>query len=95
MFLATAISTPALLSFIAFNMTTIPCFAAVSAAKGEMPDKKKFKWTLVFWVVTSFIVSSAIYLIGTWWWTLFIYLAVAILVAIIISMVNKKRGRKV
>jgi ferrous iron transport protein B len=32
----TGITIPALLSFIAFNMTTIPCFAAVAAAKGEL-----------------------------------------------------------
>ena len=32
MILATNISIPALISFIAFNMTTIPCFAAVGTA---------------------------------------------------------------
>jgi ferrous iron transport protein B len=95
LFLATGITVPALLAFIAFNMTTIPCFAAVSAAKGEMPDKKKFKWTLFFWVATSFVVSSAIYLIGTFWWTSFIYLAVAVAVAFLVKAYNKKRKVKV
>ncbi|MBQ3219040.1 MAG: ferrous iron transporter B, partial [Clostridia bacterium] len=35
MIASTGITFPALLSFIAFNMTTIPCFAAVAAARGE------------------------------------------------------------
>ena len=89
LFFATGITIPALLAFIAFNMTTIPCFAAVSAAKGEMPDKKKFNWTLLFWIATSFIVSSAIYLIGTWWWTAFIYLAVIAIVWLVIFSKEK------
>lgn len=90
LFIATGVTIPALLAFIAFNMTTIPCFAAVSAAKGEMPDKKKFNWTLLFWIATSFVVSSAIYFIGTWWWTAFIYAAVAVATWIVISIRDKK-----
>ncbi len=85
---ATGITVPALISFIAFNMLTIPCFAAVASAKGEL-TRKKFKWTLVFWVATSYIVSMMIYLIGTWWWTSFIFIAVMILVGVSIYSVNK------
>lgn len=72
---ATGINSPACIAFIAFNMLTIPCFAAVATAKAELPEGK-FKGTLVFWLVTSYLVSSAIYLIGTWWWTAFIYAAI-------------------
>ena len=90
----TGITFPALLAFIAFNMTTIPCFAAVAAAKGEMVKKSTFNWTLVFWVATSFIVASAIYLIGTFWWTVFIYLGVAVIVVLSIKAYNKKRFAK-
>ncbi|MBO5773867.1 MAG: hypothetical protein J6R44_03445, partial [Clostridia bacterium] len=71
------------------NMTTIPCFAAVAAAKGELSTKKKFTWTLVFWVATSYIASSMIYLVGSWWWTVFIFLAVWALVITIIVLYNK------
>ncbi len=71
----TGITIPALLAFIAFNMLTIPCFAACATARAELP-KGKFKWTLLFWVATSYFVSAAIYLIGSWWWTLFPILAV-------------------
>ena len=87
---ATNISLPALISFIAFNMTTIPCFAAVAAAKGEMPYKSKFRWTLLFWIVTSFIVSCAVYTIGSWWWTLFIWTAVLVVAFVLIRLYNNR-----
>ncbi len=94
MIAGTGITLPALLAFIAFNMTTIPCFAAVAAAKGEMPNKSKFNWTLIFWIVTSYIVASAIYLIGTVWWLSFVYVAVAVGVFFIIKAYNKVRLNK-
>ena len=43
----------ALIAFIVFNMTTIPCFAAVATAKGEL-DKKRFWSTIGFWLATSY-----------------------------------------
>jgi len=88
----TGITLPALLAFIAFNMTTIPCFAAVAAAKGEMPNKKTFSWTIVFWLITSFIVSSMVYCVGSWWWTAFIY-AGAFALAIVLIILRNKRAK--
>ncbi len=90
MIMATNITIPALLSFIAFNMTTIPCFASVATAKGELSSKKLFNSTMIFWLVTSYVVSSAVYTIGTWWWTLFIWLTVLALVLAVIVVKNKK-----
>ena len=75
MIAATGIGVPALIAFIAFNMLTIPCFAAVATAKAEMPDKKRFNNTLIFWIIVSYLVASMIYLIGEWWWTSFIWAA--------------------
>jgi len=49
----------------------------------------------VFWLATSYIVASGIYLIGSFWWVSFIYLAVAVAVAFIIIAYNKKRFSKV
>ncbi|MEG1519636.1 MAG: nucleoside recognition domain-containing protein, partial [Clostridia bacterium] len=49
---ATGITIPALIAFIAFNMTTIPCFAAVATAKAELSTEKKFHNTLLFWIAT-------------------------------------------
>ena len=89
MILATNITIPGLLSFIAFNMTTIPCFATVATAKGEL-GKKSFKATMVFWVVASYIVASIVYLVGSWWWTAFIYAACFIVLALVIKQKNKR-----
>lgn len=85
----TGITIPALISFIAFNMLTIPCFAAVATAKAELP-KKKLASTLLFWIGTSFVVSSMVYVIGSWWWTSFIFAAVIAGVVVCLVYWNKK-----
>ena len=91
---ATGIGIPGLISFIAFNMTTIPCFAAVASAKGELTSKK-FKWTLVFWIVTSYIVSLMLYMVLSWWWTSFIFALLIALVIFFICLNNKYKIFKV
>lgn len=90
MITGTGITIPALISFIAFNMLTIPCFAAVATAKAELPNKKKFNFTLLFWVVTSYAVAMAIYIIGSWWWTSFIFAAVLAAAIAGIVLYNKR-----
>ena len=57
---ATGITWQGCIAFIAFNMLTIPCFAACATAKAELV-KGKFKWTLVFWIVTSFLGAGFVY----------------------------------
>ncbi len=89
----TGITVPALIAFIAFNMTTIPCMAAVATAKGEL-GKSKFGFTLLFWIVTSYIVSAMVYTIGTWWWTLFIWLAFLAGTFTTLWLVNKRKSKK-
>ena len=91
---ATGITIPALISFIAFNMTTIPCFAAVATAKAELGSKKRFYNTLVFWLVVSYLTGTVVYLVGSWWWTVFIFLALAALAVGLIIFYNKKRDGK-
>lgn len=76
-----------MIAFIAFNMTTIPCFAACATAKAELP-KGKFKWTLLFWLAASFVIGAAVYTVGAWWWTLFIWLAVIAVVTTFIVLRN-------
>ena len=85
---ATGIGIPGLIAFIAFNMTTIPCFAATATARAELP-KGKFGWTLLFWVATSYVVSMVVYLVGTWWWTVFLFAAAAAIVVLAIVLYNK------
>jgi ferrous iron transport protein B len=86
---ATNATVPALISYIAFNMLTVPCFAAVATAKAELPSKKSFNWTMLFWIATSYVVSMAIYLIGTFWWTAFIFAVVVAAVVAGIVIYNK------
>ncbi|WP_251617862.1 ferrous iron transporter B [Pumilibacter muris] len=85
---ATGITIPALISFIAFNMTTIPCFAACATARAELP-KGKFIWTVLFWVAASYIVGAAVYTIGSWWWTSFVWVAATALAVTLIVLNNK------
>lgn len=89
MIAATGIDVPGLIAFIAFNMLTIPCFAAVATAKAELPTKKSYKMTLLFWVGTSYVVSMMIYLIGAWWWTVFIFAAIWAAIITLIVLDNK------
>lgn len=63
MIAATGVTVPALIAFIMFNMTTIPCFAACATAKAELP-KGKFWKTLLFWVATSYVTGVVFYLGG-------------------------------
>ena len=85
----TGITWPALIAFIVFNMTTIPCFAAVATAKGELP-KGKFGSTILFWIIVSYLVSTIVYVMLSWWWTTFIVLALIAIVITLIYFHNKK-----
>ncbi len=90
---ATGITLPALISFIAFNMLTIPCFAAVATAKGEV-GKGKFKWTLLFWLAVSYLASCIVYTVGSWAWTVALWLVLGALTVVGIILYNKKEDKK-
>lgn len=90
----TGASPAALIAFIAFNMLTIPCMAAVATARGEMPDKKTFNFTILFWLVVSYSVSMMVYVIGTAWWTVFIFAAVIVVAFFIIKAFFKDKDKK-
>lgn len=84
----TGISWQGLIAFTVFNMLTIPCFAAAATVKAELP-KGKFKFTVAFWLITSYLTSTAIYLIFTWWWTVFIVAALIALTVTYFILRNK------
>ena len=81
-----------LIAFCVFNMLTVPCFAAAATVKGELP-KGKFRWTIAFWLLTSFLTATAIYLMFTWWWTAFIVAALIALVVVYFVLRNKGKIR--
>ena len=93
MILVTGITIPALISFIAFNMTTIPCFAAVATAKSELQNNRSFKGTLVFWLASSYVISAIVYTVGSVWWSLFFWLLAAAILVMCIRYFNKRKAR--
>ena len=90
----TGITLPALLAFIAFNLLTVPCFAAVATARGELP-KKSFFQTLWFWFAVSYLVSALIYTVFSLWWTAFVWGAATVAAWLIIKKLPKRKTIKI
>ena len=63
----TYISNASLAAFAVFNMTTIPCFASVATAKGELASRKDFLGTLLFWVALSYALGCLTYVVFEWY----------------------------
>ena len=63
--LVASFSPPAALAFMAFNLLSIPCMAAVGALRAEMKSAKWVTFTLFFWLAVAWIVSTLIYQIGS------------------------------
>lgn len=84
----------ALISFIIFNMLTIPCFASVATAKGEMPSNKAYWGTVVFWLVTSYLAAAAFYVMIDWAWTCAIIIPVFIGLLVLLWFYDKKKKAK-
>ncbi|MGM9971055.1 MAG: ferrous iron transporter B [Anaeroplasmataceae bacterium] len=91
---ATGITWPALISFIVFNMTTIPCFAAIATAKAELPEHKLGR-TILFWIVVSYIASTIVYLTLEFVWPIAIIILVAALAGVGIWLFNKRKDKKI
>lgn len=96
---ATGITWQGCISFIAFNMLTIPCFAACATAKGEL-KKGTFKFTLLFWIIASFLGAGFTYAflscfaLSSLAWALPVTLVLVITLVstfITISRINKKK----
>ena len=92
----TGITWQGLIAFCVFNMLTVPCFAAAAVVKGETP-KGRFKFTVAFWLLTSFVTATCLYLMFTWVWTVAIVAAVVALVVLFFVLRNRgviRLGRK-
>ena len=84
----TGIGWQGLIAYTIFNMLTIPCFAAAATVRAELP-KGKFKWTVLFWVGTSYVTSCIAYVVLSWWWTAFLF-AVALALVIAFFVLRNK-----
>ncbi len=88
------ISGPAAFSFMAFNLLSIPCMAAVAAAKGELRSAKKLMAALAFWLLTSYIVALLIYWVGVYWWLGIAIAAIVVLTIAIFQCVNRLSSKR-
>ena len=89
----TGVSLGGLVAFLVFNLTTIPCFAAVATAKGELP-KGQLKWTILFWLGTSYVFALMVRLVFDWVWTLAIIIPVIILIFVAAYLWYRHQCRK-
>jgi len=62
---AAIFSPAAALSFMAFNLLTIPCLASVAVMRSEMNSHKWSAFIIAFWILVSWVVSFLIYQVGT------------------------------
>jgi ferrous iron transport protein B len=53
------------MSFMVFNLLTIPCFAALATAFAELKSVKWMLFTVGFWFATAWITSFLIYQVGS------------------------------
>ncbi len=66
----------ATVAFAVFNLLTIPCFASVATAKGELANRKSFWYTVLFWLAVSYVMGALTYITIDYTWTLAITLPV-------------------
>lgn len=88
---STGISTAGLAAFSVFNLFTIPCFASVSAARSEIARKRDFIGTILFWLLTSYVLGMVTYLTFAYVWTLAIWLP--LLALLLFFIFNKKKAK--
>ena len=63
--IAATFSPAAAVAFMAFNLLSVPCMAAVATANAEFKSAKWTWATIAFWIATAWIVSFVIYQAGS------------------------------
>ncbi|MDR3292647.1 MAG: ferrous iron transport protein B, partial [Clostridiales bacterium] len=94
-----SVAIPAMFAFMAFNLLSVPCMAAVAAAKSELNSKKWLFGAVAFWFATAYVVSAVVFWVGVlfalaWWAGL---LGVIGLVGILVGvyfLLGKRKGFK-
>ncbi len=97
---AMGLTSVAAVAYLMFNLFTPPCFAAIGAMNAEMENRKWLWGGVAFQFATGYTVAYLVYQIGTLATTGTIgsgalpgFLAVAIIVGIIVSLMRKGRVR--
>ena len=92
-----SVAPAAIFAFMAFNLLVVPCMAAVSAAKGELNNKKHFALTIVFWIVIAYVFGMIVYgvasLIAIAWWVSLILLALLVGAVAAFILVSYKKEK--
>lgn len=88
------ITSASIVAFTVFNMTTIPCFASIATAKGELVDRKAYLGTLAFWVGLSYVLGCLTYITFKYTWTLAITLPVIIAGVVLCFLYNRHMNNK-
>lgn len=94
MYNSTNITSGGMISFIIFNVLTIPCFASIATAKAELPDKKTYVYSILFWLGVSYFVASAFYLMIDFIWPIAIIVPLVIASVVFLYMYNRKNNLK-
>lgn len=83
-----------LVGFAVFNMLTIPCFASVATAKGELKDHKTFVWTILFWVGLSYLLGCLAYVSVDYVWSLGITIPALIVAGVGLYFYDRYMNKK-
>lgn len=88
-----SLSAPALFAFMVFNLLTIPCLAAVAAARSELNNKKHLRFAILFWFLASYIITLYVYWVGTLKWLQILSIVILVILVIIgiVILIRKKK----
>lgn len=92
-----ALGNAGIYAFAAYNLFTLPCFAAVATAKSES-SKKGFLITLAWWLGASYVISMCIFWIGklfevSWILGLIVIIVIGVSIAMLAKYVVNKRKK--
>ncbi|MBD5130999.1 MAG: ferrous iron transporter B [Clostridiales bacterium] len=85
----------AMFAYMAFNLFSVPCMAAVGAAMGELNSRKKSAIAIGFWLLTAYVVSFVVFWLGnfnTYMWGM--SLAVTLILIALIAFAAFKLVKK-
>lgn len=85
---------PAAFAFMAFNLLSVPCMAAVGAAYGELRSGKQIWAAVGYWILVAYVVGALVFWIGTYWWISLILMALIAAAIGVKVYVDKNRKKK-
>ncbi len=91
----------AMFAYMAFNLFSVPCMAAVGAAMGELNSKKHTAQAIGFWLLSSYAVSYVVFWLGNfntymWGMSVGVTIVLAALIALLVWKLvkNGKAAKK-